>query len=208
MTAQDQPDLRASDLERERTIDILGDAAGEGRLTFEELADRIEDAARAKTRGELVQLTRDLPAGSAVPVPAPAPGAALEAPASQSSVFGDVRREGAWLVPARSSWRSVFGDVGLDLREAQVDSTEVHIDAVSVFGDIDLLVPEGIAARGARLVGAGRRAPAGGGRGAARGAARGPHRRDGLRRRPCPRAPAARAHRRPAARPPPARLIA
>ena len=143
MTAEDQPDLRASDLERERTIDILRDAAGEGRLTFEELADRIEDAARAKTRGELARLTRDLPAGSAVPVPAP--GAALEAPASQSSVFGDVRREGAWIVPARSSWHSVFGDVVLDLREAQVISAEVHIDAVSVFGDIDLLVPEGIA---------------------------------------------------------------
>jgi hypothetical protein len=148
MTAEDPPDLRASDLERERTIDILRVAGGEGRLTFEELADRIDDAARARTRGELALLTRDLPAAGAVPAPAPAapnaPGAAVAPPATQSSVFGDVRREGAWIVPARSSWRSVFGDVVLDLREAQVNSTEVHVDAVSVFGDIDLLVPEGI----------------------------------------------------------------
>ena len=147
MTAEDQPDLRASDLERERTIDILRDAAGEGRLTFEELADRIEEAAAARTRGELARLTRDLPAGRPAPAPPPtsAPGSALAPPANQSSVFGDVRREGAWIVPARSSWHSVFGDVVLDLRDAQVNSAEVHIDAVSVFGDIDLLVPEGIA---------------------------------------------------------------
>jgi hypothetical protein len=151
MTAEDHPDLRASDLERDRTIDILRDAAGEGRLTFEELADRIEDAARARTRGELALLTRDLPAGRAAATPAPgpgpadAPGAAPAPAASQSSVFGDVRRKGAWIVPPRSSWHSVFGDVVLDLREAQVNSAEVHIDAVSVFGDVDLLVPEGIA---------------------------------------------------------------
>jgi uncharacterized protein DUF1707 len=131
MTAQDQPDLRASDLERERTIDVLRVAAGEGRLTFEELADRIDEAARARTRGELALLTRDLPAASVLPAPAPtAPGAALEPPATQSSVFGDVCREGAWIEPPRSSWRSVFGDVVLDLREAQVNSTEVHVDAV------------------------------------------------------------------------------
>jgi len=107
MTAEDQPDLRASDLERERTIDILRDAAGEGRLTFEELADRIEEAAAARTRGELARLTRDLPAGRAASAPPPAatsaPGSALAPPANQSSVFGDVRREGAWIVPARSS---------------------------------------------------------------------------------------------------------
>jgi hypothetical protein len=149
MTAEDQPDLRASDLERERTIDILRVAAGEGRLTFEELADRIDEAARARTRGELALLTRDLPAAGArlapASVPPTAPGSALVPPATQSSVFGDVRREGAWIVPARSSWRSVFGDVVLDLREAHVHGTEVHIEAESFFGDIDLLVPEGIA---------------------------------------------------------------
>ena len=38
-------DVRASDAEREATIERLRDAAAEGRLTFEELADRIEAAA-------------------------------------------------------------------------------------------------------------------------------------------------------------------
>src|SRR5689334_4320926 len=36
------PEIRASDAERERTAALLRDAAAEGRLTFEELADRVE----------------------------------------------------------------------------------------------------------------------------------------------------------------------
>ena len=141
MTSEDHPDLRASDRERERTIDELRDAAGEGRLTFEELADRIEVAADAKTRGELEQLTRDLP-GTAV-TPATSDGQIVVDP-KQSSVFGDMRRSGPWVVPEHSAWRSYFGDVVLDLREARVSAPEVTIDASTVFGDIELLVPEGV----------------------------------------------------------------
>jgi hypothetical protein len=37
----DRPEVRASDAERNRAVDLLRDAAAEGRLTFEELADRI-----------------------------------------------------------------------------------------------------------------------------------------------------------------------
>lgn len=66
------------------------------------------------------------------------------APVATRSVFGDVKRSGAWAVPANSAWRTVFGDVVLDLREARVPGGEVTIDANTVFGDIDLLVPEGV----------------------------------------------------------------
>ncbi|MDP2711401.1 MAG: DUF1707 domain-containing protein [Solirubrobacteraceae bacterium] len=148
MTADDHPDVRASDSERERTIDVLRVAAGEGRLTFEELADRIEAAAAARTRAELALLTRDLP--TTEPEPASASAAAtgasaeLVVPEERSAVFGDVRRSGAWVVPAKSRWSSWFGDIVLDLREATVSFEEVTIDAGSVFGSIDLLVPEGV----------------------------------------------------------------
>ena len=42
------PAIRASDAERERTVGLLQDAAAEGRLTFEELADRVEAASSAR----------------------------------------------------------------------------------------------------------------------------------------------------------------
>jgi hypothetical protein len=131
-----EPDVRASDAERDRTVELLRDAAGEGRLTFEELADRIGVASTATTRGELERLTADLP----VPVAT----TAVRAPANQSSVFGDVKRSGAWMVPAQSRWTTLFGDVVLDLREAHVTAPEVMIDAGTIFGDVDLLVPEGV----------------------------------------------------------------
>jgi hypothetical protein len=56
------PAVRASDDEREVAMGRLRDAAAEGRLTFEELADRVEAAAGAVTRDDLDRLTDDLPA--------------------------------------------------------------------------------------------------------------------------------------------------
>ena len=136
----DQPQVRASDAERDRAVELLRDGAAEGRLTFEELADRIGVASKATTRGELERLTADLPvtAGS---VSSRAPAAA---PIEHSSVFGDVKRSGAWVVPEHSKWGTVFGDVKLDLREAHVSAAEVMIDAGTIFGDVDLLVPDGV----------------------------------------------------------------
>ena len=131
------PAIRASDAEREVTMQRLQAAAGEGRLSFEELADRIEAAGRAMTRDELERLTRDLPAE-------PRGQEMTTIPTRASAVFGDVRRSGAWTVPARGKWQSLFGDVVLDLRAAHVAQTVVEIDAGTVFGDVDLLVPEGV----------------------------------------------------------------
>lgn len=135
--------MRASDQERERAVDMLRDAAGEGRLTFEELTDRVESALQATTRGELERLTDDLPDVSAHA--APAAGRELAAPTHRSTVFGDVRRSGTWTVPEHSSWKTCFGDVVLDLREAHVTAAVMNIEARTIFGDVQLLVPEGVA---------------------------------------------------------------
>jgi len=132
--------VRASDLEREGAAAVLRDAAAEGRVTFEELADRIELAMSARTRKELDRLTKDLPASTAEH-----DDTDLAAPVATASVFGDIRRSGAWRIPALSRYRTVFGDIVLGLREAQVTARKVTIDANSVFGDIELLVPEGVA---------------------------------------------------------------
>jgi Domain of unknown function (DUF1707)/Cell wall-active antibiotics response 4TMS YvqF len=134
------PDARASDAERELAIGRLKGAAAEGRLTFEELADRVEAAAGAVTHRDLEQVTQDLPPGA----PA-APARASDAPPTRASkVFADVRRSGAWAVPAAGKWETLFGDVVLDVREARVTAPEMRINAGTVFGDVELLVPEGV----------------------------------------------------------------
>ena len=56
------PGLRVSDAEREQAVDLLSEHAAQGRLGVEELDARIETALAARTRGELLALTSDLPA--------------------------------------------------------------------------------------------------------------------------------------------------
>jgi Domain of unknown function (DUF1707) len=68
-----EPDVRASDAERERTVRQLRDNQLAGRLTVEELDERSEQAYAARTRGELAALTADLPAAPAVPARPAAP---------------------------------------------------------------------------------------------------------------------------------------
>ena len=56
------PELRASHEDRERAAEIIRIAAGDGRLTADELDERLEKALTARTTGELTELTADLPA--------------------------------------------------------------------------------------------------------------------------------------------------
>ena len=67
----DPRQLRAADTDRDQTAELLRRAAAEGRITFEELDERIAGAYTAKTFADLQALTGDLP-GPGVRAPAPA----------------------------------------------------------------------------------------------------------------------------------------
>jgi len=62
---ESDPDLRASDAERERVVALLRDHGAAGRLDVDELETRVEAAYRARTRAELTPLLEDLPAADA-----------------------------------------------------------------------------------------------------------------------------------------------
>jgi hypothetical protein len=132
--------ILASDAERERSITLLRDAVGEGRLTLEEFSQRVELAQAARTDLELAELRRDLPA-------VPAHGASVAAddtPQQHRALFSHLIRQGPWALPARSSWRSLFGTIDLDLRQARLAETETELHVHNVFGTVTVLVPEGI----------------------------------------------------------------
>jgi Domain of unknown function (DUF1707) len=57
--------LRASDADRDRAVTSLGRHAEAGRLTADELEERVERAYAARTVAELDALQRDLPAEAA-----------------------------------------------------------------------------------------------------------------------------------------------
>ena len=61
--------ILASDAERERSIALLRDALGEGRLTLEEFSERVGLVHAARTDQELATLARDLPGNTAASLP-------------------------------------------------------------------------------------------------------------------------------------------
>jgi hypothetical protein len=55
-------DIRASDDDRQKVVAALERHTGAGRLTLDEIAERVQVAHDARTLGELAEVTRDLPA--------------------------------------------------------------------------------------------------------------------------------------------------
>lgn len=55
------PNIRASDADRDRTVNLLREHLAAGRLDSEEFDERMEQALGAKTLGELDRLMSDLP---------------------------------------------------------------------------------------------------------------------------------------------------
>jgi hypothetical protein len=124
-------DVRASDSERDACIERLRAAAAEGRLTMDELGDRIEAASAAVMRGELTGLTSDLP-GKTI---------ARATDGREVKTAGDIKRSGHWVVPPENHFRSYFGAIRLDLRKATLSESETRIHAQTYFGNVVLLVP-------------------------------------------------------------------
>jgi len=141
---------RASDAEREAVVARLRDAAGEGRLTVEELDERIDAAYAARTRDELDPLTADLPDAGPGAWPAavgegmPVGAAGATAPSVVLGILGGGDRRGRWRVPERMTVVNVLGGADLDLREATLAAPEVEIRVFSLLGGSDVIVPEGV----------------------------------------------------------------
>ncbi|WP_266677782.1 DUF1707 domain-containing protein [Streptomyces sp. NBC_00847] len=130
--------LRASHADRDRVVDVLRIAAGDGRLTVEELDERVEAALSARTMGELAVLTTDLPAVDA------------EAAAEVKDVVridqrgGSARRGEEWVVPRRLEIESEWGDVTLDFTGAVITHDTLHIDLDMRGGTLRLMTRPGV----------------------------------------------------------------
>lgn len=145
-----EPEMRASDVDRDRIAEILRDALAEGRLTHEEHSERIDAAYAARTIGELEPLVRDLPVHGATAAPRPAPAAQSPSAAAENliAVFGGSTRKGRWRVGGRTNAFACFGGVEIDLTEAVFEQREITINAVAIFGGVEIKVPENVTLRG------------------------------------------------------------
>ncbi|HEV3173428.1 MAG TPA: DUF1707 domain-containing protein [Actinocrinis sp.] len=146
-------EMRASDADRERIAERLRVAAGHGRLTMDELEERLERAYGAKTYAELEPIIRDLPdtdAGASY-----APGAASAAMSARVggtasrkrwsiAVMSGATRRGTWVVPPRYNAFAFWGGVVLDLRQASYAQQETVIRANALMGGIEIIVPDDV----------------------------------------------------------------
>ncbi len=95
-------ELRASHADRDQVVELLRVAAGDGRLSAEELDDRLERALTARTYAELAALTADLPATPGAAVVPPGAGAVSATPKDLVRIHvhgSSARRDGRWVVP-------------------------------------------------------------------------------------------------------------
>jgi hypothetical protein len=142
----DPHELRISDEDRHRVAEVLRLAAGEGRIDLEELDERLEATYQAKTYGELVPITLDLPSAGG-PRPRPARAPVPVAPGSRYSnslaVLSETKRVGTWAVQDGHSALAVLGSVVLDLREAQFESEELTVNASAIMGEVKVIVNAG-----------------------------------------------------------------
>ncbi|MEU0600574.1 DUF1707 domain-containing protein [Streptomyces sp. NPDC006393] len=139
------PELRASHADRDRVVDVLRIAAGDGLLTADELDERLETALSARTLSELAVLTADLPAVSTT-----ADGTAAELAEPKDVVrieqvfSGAVERTGRWVLPRRLELAVTWCDVTLDFTEAVITQDTLRIDVAMAGKGLTLVTRPGV----------------------------------------------------------------
>jgi hypothetical protein len=130
--------LLASDAERRAVETELSDACAQGRLSLEELSERVGRVNAARTRGELAVIVGDLPGT--------VPSEVSDTPPTTRwtvAVMGGNIRRGRWHPSERTIGVAVMGGTVLDLREAAIGSRPQRVTAIALMGGVDVIVPEG-----------------------------------------------------------------
>ncbi|MFW5416705.1 DUF1707 and DUF2154 domain-containing protein [Nocardiopsis sp. CNT-189] len=143
--------MRASDADRERVAGVLREAAAAGRITLEELQERLDAAFAARTYDDLAPLTADLPAEPGPRAPAQrraaaAPRPERERPLVLRAKVGNVVRRGHWTVPRRIQVSNPMGSTVLDFRSAELPDGPVDVDLATSWGETRLVLPDGATA--------------------------------------------------------------
>ena len=116
-------------------------AAGDGRLTADELDERLEVALTARTYSELAVLTADLPAAGT--------HAAVAKPKDVMRIAhmgGNARQVGRWVVPKRIEINAAGGNVLLDFTEAVLSAPTLAIEANLRGGNLTIVTKPGVVA--------------------------------------------------------------
>jgi class 3 adenylate cyclase len=128
--------VRASHADRDRVVEVLRTAAGDGRLSADDLDQRLEAALTARTLADLEPLLADLTTAG---------GAEVRDLVRIECGSGSVKRDRSWVVPRRLEIVVGNGSVQLDFRQAVIAVPELQVDARIASGRLKLITRPGIA---------------------------------------------------------------
>jgi hypothetical protein len=151
VTDDSLPDLRASDADREHHAELLRRAAGEGRLTMDELEERLNTVYESRTHRELERLVADVVVRGEQQLAAAAEGT-QRMPVRRGegganwlvSIMSGRERKGRWRVGANMKVVDIMGGSDLDLNDAELAADEVHMTVFALMGGSTIRVPEGL----------------------------------------------------------------
>ncbi|WP_460862404.1 DUF1707 SHOCT-like domain-containing protein [Nocardiopsis coralliicola] len=138
--------MRAGDADRERVAEVLREAAATGRITLDELDERLTAVFAARTYGDLEPLTADLPESTAAGAEPAVPAARGREPLELKATAGTLTRKGTWDAPAQISVANPMGSTLLDFRSARLAAATTSIDIGASWGEVRVVLPEGASA--------------------------------------------------------------
>ncbi|ANE03200.1 DUF1707 SHOCT-like domain-containing protein [Corynebacterium crudilactis] len=162
----------ATDLNRNQVVDELSAAVSRGQLTLQEFEERSAKAWNARHVDALIELISDVHDNPQSLLGQHFPGATLTPTATHFpanptisdavslirqritgnphgskisiSIMGASARKGDWLVPNTHTSIAVMGGNQIDLRDAFFESDHIEINAYTLMGGIEIIVPEGV----------------------------------------------------------------
>jgi hypothetical protein len=157
--------LRIGHRERDAVAEVLKEAAGDGRLSLDELDERLEAALQARTYADLDPLVADLAValpsrqlgmgigtGSPLqPQRPPVMGYSREDPLRLDAGMSSEKRQGAWTVPPFVRISPGMGSVKLDCLDATPAAQVIEVEVTAGAGSILIVLPDGWAADVDRL---------------------------------------------------------
>jgi hypothetical protein len=142
------PELRASDADREQAAELLRRAAGDGRLTVDELDGRLAEAFGAQTRAALERLVADVIPGGDTPLGTPAASLPVVPGDGATkwliSIMSGHDRRGHWRVGPKVINFNFWGGSEIDLNDAVLSAQHTEIRIISIMGGADVYLPDGL----------------------------------------------------------------
>ncbi|WP_206540785.1 DUF1707 domain-containing protein [Nocardiopsis potens] len=132
----DAAKMRAADTDREAVAERLRDAAAEGRLSMDELEERLDAAFSAKTFADLEPIVEDLPETVSAPPRA-------DEPLVLKAAGSNLRQTGYWVAPSEIVASTGMGNIKLDFTEAECPHKTMTVKVSAGMGNIVVVVPRG-----------------------------------------------------------------